>query len=576
MEVGERHAIVLTDSGAFIRVPRRGRTLAVGEEIELPAPRARSLQRRTVIWSSTAAAAVALVFFLYALLPSFTPPVSARPVAYISIDINPGVELGLDAHSRVVEARGYTEHSSEWLDGLGLVGLPLESAVGAVMEAAQQSLLKERAEADIVITSVLVDDTAPIKESELQEKARTEVDRVIREYHAEEAESYRVTVWSAPKEVLEEAKEAGLSAGKMTFLLKAKASGVDVTAEELKKGTIRDIAKKYEDKQLLAPDPEFTKETMAEILEQVRKQRGASGDGGKKDANDKDKDGKGKDGKDDNRKENNGRGSLVRNDSGGKRGDEKAGRKGNDGRESGNRLSVFIGGNHNGKSAGLGNVTGIEGWKNEKDDDRRENGKNNGKAGGKDRGKNDKDAGRRGHESIAKNKDDWRGNDEGKDNDSSKNVSRENESRGGGVRWNGADHDGGNGKTADKDRGKNGQNDDRGNDSGADQAAGKDRGKNAKAEDDRRGNDSRGNGDQRSNGKDVVHRSNGKDVIQRGNDKDDGKSGRKSESKENWKDKAKHQTKNDRDSGERSGNGSRGENAGKIKGFNFREGLSRT
>ena len=200
MEVGDRHAIVLTDGGAFIRVPRHGRTLAVGEEIALPAPRARSVQRRTVLWSSAAAAAVALVFFLHTLLPSFTPPAAARPVAYISIDINPSVQLGLDADSRVVEARGLSEHVPGWLDDLGLIGLPLESAVGAVMEAAERTLLKERAEADIVITSVLVDERAPIKEEELQEKVKAEVARVLGEYHAEQADSYRVTVWSAPKE----------------------------------------------------------------------------------------------------------------------------------------------------------------------------------------------------------------------------------------------------------------------------------------------------------------------------------------------------------------------------------------
>jgi len=270
MEVGDRDMIVLTDAGAFVRVARKGRTVAVGEEIALPAAR-RALPRRPLLaWSSTVAAAMAIVVFLFAMFPGGTPTVEAQPVAYVSIDINPSVELGIDEDENVVRATARNEDAVDLLSGQTLVGKPLSEAVAMVMEAAEAKLLSERAEADIVITSVVIDEKAPVVETELQARVQSEVDRIIRLYHADASASYRVTVWSAPKEILEEAESVGLSAGKMAFYLKAKASGLDVTTEDLQRDSMREIAERYREAELLAPDPKFTKETIKELLKQAK------------------------------------------------------------------------------------------------------------------------------------------------------------------------------------------------------------------------------------------------------------------------------------------------------------------
>ena len=266
VEVNKREYIVLNDSGAFVRLSKRGGTFSVGEEIMLPDAR-RALPRRSVMkWASAACAAMILFAFLFTV---FQRDVAhAELVAYVSIDINPSVELGLDRNGNVVQVREHNESAAELVEGLSLLGLPVEEAVLLIMETAETKLLAERSEADIVITSVILDDTAPVKEEELQQRVQTQVSQVIQ--HHQKAEQYRVTVWSAPKEVLQEAEEAGLSAGKMTFYLKAKASGVEVSTEQLKQESIHEVAKQYEEKQLLAPDPQFTKETLIELLEQEK------------------------------------------------------------------------------------------------------------------------------------------------------------------------------------------------------------------------------------------------------------------------------------------------------------------
>lgn len=267
MEVGDRFCTVLTDGGAFVRVPLKGRPTAVGEVLPLPEGR-RSLPRRAhVLWSSSAAFAVALLVFVFSTWPADWPRVQAAPAAYVSIDINPSVELGIDRHKRVMRVIERNPAMVTLLDDLSLTGLPVGDAVRQVMEAVERKLLYDRTEADIVITSVLVDENAPIVEAELQASVQTEVERVIQEHHAGQTPQFRVTVWSAPKEVLEEAEQSGLTAGQFTFYLKAQASGVDVSKEELQSNSIHQVAKQYEEKQLLEPDPAFTKEAIRGLLE---------------------------------------------------------------------------------------------------------------------------------------------------------------------------------------------------------------------------------------------------------------------------------------------------------------------
>jgi hypothetical protein len=273
MEVRNRECVVFTEFGAFVRVPSKGRTFSVGEEISLPTARRANPRMKYAAWSSAATAAVLIAVFLFSMLSSVAPPVNAQPVAFVSIDINPSVELGINEERRVTQAVGKNADAIELLDGLELSGLPLEEAVASVMEAAEKQVLQSRTEANIVITSVVVDETANIEEAALQLAVQSEVARVIEHYHAEDKEQFRVTVWSAPKEVLAEAEAAGLSVGKMMFYLKAKASGLEVTAEELQQSSMDEVAKRFKEKKLLSSDPAFTKKAIKELLKKSKKDK---------------------------------------------------------------------------------------------------------------------------------------------------------------------------------------------------------------------------------------------------------------------------------------------------------------
>lgn len=56
------------------------------------------------------------------------------PVSYISIDVNPSVELGINRFGRVVTAEGYNEDGREVLGQLSLKNLPYLQAVERLLE----------------------------------------------------------------------------------------------------------------------------------------------------------------------------------------------------------------------------------------------------------------------------------------------------------------------------------------------------------------------------------------------------------------------------------------------------------
>lgn len=58
----------------------------------------------------------------------------ARPTSYISIDVNPSVELGINRFGRVVEAEAYNEEGKTLLEQAALKHKPYLKAIGRLLE----------------------------------------------------------------------------------------------------------------------------------------------------------------------------------------------------------------------------------------------------------------------------------------------------------------------------------------------------------------------------------------------------------------------------------------------------------
>ncbi|MFB9325245.1 anti-sigma factor domain-containing protein [Paenibacillus aurantiacus] len=245
MEIRNNVAVVMTPDGEFRKV-KAGEGVQVGDEVRLDEaaqlPRKRAWGARSRYGMGAAAAAIMLLL----LTPWLAKVAMPEPAvaAYLTMDINPSVELGIDAKERVVELHPLNPDGARLIEGLEFKGKTAEAVAAAITSRARDAHYFDSNEGDIFITSVLM------KGNEDYEDALTEhVNTAVKESLAAKKESgpatdaVAVSTLSVPEEVREEAKQSGVSSGKMAFYLLAKSEGHEVDLEELKHKSIHNTAK---------------------------------------------------------------------------------------------------------------------------------------------------------------------------------------------------------------------------------------------------------------------------------------------------------------------------------------------
>ncbi|ALS29395.1 anti-sigma factor RsgI [Paenibacillus sp. 32O-W] len=244
VQLGKRHLIVMTRDGEFRKVRRTG-ACQIGQEIAISPASARS--RRPFY-----AAAAAALLLLLALPLAFIPHTSAQPiVAYLNMDINPSIEIGIDRDDRVWELRGLNDSGAEVVSSItskAYKGKPVEQVAAVVMERVAETSFSRAFGGEIVITSIVVDADIAAKsgyELALTDKVNDAVRESIRRIFADESMEIQLTTLHAPKELRDEAQQNGVSAGRMALYLMAKYQGKDLRIDELKTTSIHDIAAEW-------------------------------------------------------------------------------------------------------------------------------------------------------------------------------------------------------------------------------------------------------------------------------------------------------------------------------------------
>src|SRR3954451_10914450 len=123
MEINERFLTILTPEGEFLRTQRLNQPYQIGQEIEFfsveQEERKKSFFISTVSTFKgrmvlTTALAVMLVFI--SIIPFYQ---NNQVYAYMSIDINPSIELGVNKNYEVVEIIPYNEDGKKIVNQLG-------------------------------------------------------------------------------------------------------------------------------------------------------------------------------------------------------------------------------------------------------------------------------------------------------------------------------------------------------------------------------------------------------------------------------------------------------------------------
>lgn len=205
-------AAVLSDDGRIVAV--KNDNYEIGQIIQIRTQKLNITKKLTVL----AASAAALVFL------SAGAWAYASPYTYVSIDVNPSIEYTVNRFDRVIKVKAANDDGEELLNEIPLRELTNKSIENAVKTTVEQlsaaGYLDGEAEDSIIIAT---SSEGTGKADKLAEQLQTSVEEVNQENGA----SVAVETFSVEPERVREARELGVTPGKLNLIEKLKEAAGD-------------------------------------------------------------------------------------------------------------------------------------------------------------------------------------------------------------------------------------------------------------------------------------------------------------------------------------------------------------
>lgn len=223
---------VLTPDGEFRKIQLANIKADIGDEINIPA---KDTAKRAIPLNKFIAAVAFAAVFILLFIPSVITEknVNTQPVAYLSLDINPSVEMELDQNLKVLTVKSLNQDADEVTKNLSLKGLTAEKAVTLITDQAyKKGFLGKEKENAVFLALTPKDNSMPV--SNIEEKVKKSAQGTLEK---DNLGGLVQTVLTTPA-IRQEAMAEGLSPGKYAILLEAINSGLDLTPDDLRKASI--------------------------------------------------------------------------------------------------------------------------------------------------------------------------------------------------------------------------------------------------------------------------------------------------------------------------------------------------
>lgn len=164
-----------------------------------------------------------------------------NPVSYISMDINPSVELGLNFMDRVVSVVGINEDGQNLVSGTELKNMTAEDAIQLlVQEADKKDYLEVDGSSVVALTTFAKNENNAKKiENRIQERVRDIID--------EENMNYVIYADHTNLELRSEADDYDISPGKYRLILMLQELDSSIEVSEYKDASVKEIMFKIHD-----------------------------------------------------------------------------------------------------------------------------------------------------------------------------------------------------------------------------------------------------------------------------------------------------------------------------------------
>ncbi|MDD4751847.1 MAG: hypothetical protein PHT78_01135, partial [Desulfitobacteriaceae bacterium] len=232
MEITDNEMILLTQDGCFVSRKVVFPVPQIGTEIPIESEKRKS---RFMPYAVLVAAVLFLTFFAGRLWHQFSgTPTLGAAVSFVTIDINPSVELGIDANDSVISAEGLNADGEKILQGKDLNGQKSEAAVAIVVDSAIDYGYLAPEKGNNIIINVSGKEDGNDKLVEMAETLPESTKKVLeqRELNA------KVEAFKTDIAVYEESKKLGVSAGKYALFLEAREAGLNIDPEDVAQSSI--------------------------------------------------------------------------------------------------------------------------------------------------------------------------------------------------------------------------------------------------------------------------------------------------------------------------------------------------
>jgi len=266
-----KYAVVATPRGDFKRIYNRFDGASIGDEIDISgmsAPFGMTKEALTMV------AACLLIFILggYSYL-------SIQPVTFITLDINPSIELSLNKFGRVIEVKGLSSDGIDMIgDGRAFHKMDMEKAIRVLLDqAVSMNYLNRDTNTVMIAVSHVNNNVSPnlndklkvIAESELEtllssQSSKLDVSSIATD-EIKDKTKYIVMVENIAVERRKEAADTELSQGKLFLYDKLKEVKPDVTIEHIKEATVTQIVNELKELEASLKDNKDSKDIKKQI-----------------------------------------------------------------------------------------------------------------------------------------------------------------------------------------------------------------------------------------------------------------------------------------------------------------------
>lgn len=219
VEINDNHAAVLSDDGCITSI--KNVNYEIGQVIQLNRPKSTFIKKLTVF---TASAAACIIF-------GVSTWAYASPYTYVSVDVNPSLEFVVNRFDRVLKVKGVNDDGDQIVNVITTKNLKNKKIENALKSTFQQisnsGYFEDDTESGIIIATSSKDAN---KANELAQ----ELQETIIQESANTGDSIMVESFSVGLDRVQEAKELGVTPGKLNLVEKLQDAVEDSTTINLK------------------------------------------------------------------------------------------------------------------------------------------------------------------------------------------------------------------------------------------------------------------------------------------------------------------------------------------------------